>query len=114
MSKKLSLVNGICAGFGIFGIVVVAILVSGSMPTRDQSVKNIQGGKFTSVALPNEFNFAGEDIPLENFDVKEALDKELLVNTYWHSQTFLLIKRANRFFPVIEPILKKEWNTRRF
>ncbi len=38
--------------------------------------------------------------------VKEAFDKELMVNTYWHSSTFLSIKRAAKFFPVIEPILK--------
>ena len=39
--------------------------------------------------------------------VSESLDRELLVNTYWHSNTLLMLKRAGRYFPMIEPILKK-------
>ena len=61
-----------------------------------------------SPEIPEELNFAGERVPLENFDTRESLDRELLVNTYFHSQTFLLIKRAARFFPVIEPILAEQ------
>jgi len=61
----------------------------------------------TSVPIPEQLDFAGEITPLENFDVKEALDMELLVNAYWQSHTLLLIKRANRYFPVIERILEE-------
>ncbi len=57
--------------------------------------------------LPNKLQFAGERVPLQRFDVKEALDRELIVNSYWHSNTILLLKKANRWFPVIEPILEK-------
>ncbi len=60
-----------------------------------------------SVALPDELEFAGETVPLDQVDIRESLDKELLVNTYWQSQTLLFIKRANRYFPVMEKILKK-------
>ncbi len=49
----------------------------------------------------------GEVVPIENFEVYERVDREILVNTYWHSATILAIKRANRWFPVIEPILKE-------
>lgn len=59
------------------------------------------------VEVPGEVTFAGEPVPLDLFDVKESLDRELLSNTYFHSQTIRLIKLANRYFPVIEPILKK-------
>ena len=51
------------------------------------------------------FNFAGEEVPIENFDVYERLDRELLRNAYYHSSTILALKRANRYFPVIEKIL---------
>jgi membrane-bound lytic murein transglycosylase D len=61
----------------------------------------------TSVPIPDRLDFAGERTPLENFDVREALDRELLINSYWQSHTMLLIKRAHRHFPVIEKILKK-------
>jgi membrane-bound lytic murein transglycosylase D len=60
-----------------------------------------------ALTLPSNLNFAGESVPLTIFDVRERIDRELLVNVYWQSQTLLLIKRANRWFPIIEPILKK-------
>ncbi len=55
--------------------------------------------------LNKRFEFAGEVIPTKNFDVRERLDRELTVNTYWHSSTLLNIKKAARYFPVIERIL---------
>jgi hypothetical protein len=55
--------------------------------------------------LPDELTFAGERVPLENFDTRESLDRELLTSAYRHSSTILIIKRANRYLPVIEKIL---------
>ena len=60
------------------------------------------------VPIPSAIDFAGEQVPIHLFDVRESLDRELQVNTYWHSQTVLLLKRANRYFPIIEPILKEK------
>jgi hypothetical protein len=54
------------------------------------------------VDLDREFDFAGEPLPMDNFDVRERLDRELLVNTYWHSSTLLNLKNAYKFFPMIE------------
>ena len=61
-----------------------------------------------SVQIKDDYYFAGERVPVENFDIRERLERELLVNTYWHSSTALNIKMANRFFPIIEPILEEE------
>jgi peptidoglycan lytic transglycosylase D len=58
-----------------------------------------------ALELPATIDFAGEHVPMTIIDVKERLDRELLVNTYWQSQTLLLIKRAARWFPVIDSIL---------
>jgi len=66
-----------------------------------------QGYKIISPEMPNYLEFAGEKIPTENFEVYERMEREFLSNTYWHSATILAIKRANRWFPLIEPILKK-------
>lgn len=63
--------------------------------------------KIFSLNTPNQISFADEEVPLEILDVREKLDRELLVNTYWQSQSLLFHKRANRWFPVIEPILAK-------
>ncbi len=57
--------------------------------------------------LPKKLDFCGEKVPLYNFDVSERIERELISNTYWHSSTLLALKRANRWFPVIVPILKK-------
>lgn len=59
------------------------------------------------IDLNRRFEFAGEVIPTNNFDVRERLDRELTVNTYWHSSTLLNLKKAGRYFPVIERILKE-------
>lgn len=63
--------------------------------------------KVFSVRIPKNLNFAGEKVPITDFSVREAVERELVVNTYWQSQSLLLHKRANRWFPLIEPILKK-------
>jgi len=51
------------------------------------------------------FDYAGEPLPMDNFDVVERLDREILRNSYYHSNTLLILKRLQRYFPVIEPIL---------
>jgi membrane-bound lytic murein transglycosylase D len=57
--------------------------------------------------LPDNVTFAGEKMPLDNFDTKESLEREILISAYRHSSTILIIKRANRYLPLIEKILKK-------
>ena len=61
----------------------------------------------TAPLLPDTMNFAGEPVPLDIYYVREGLDREMIVNTYGHTNTLLYFKRAHRWFPVIEPILKK-------
>ena len=60
-----------------------------------------------SVRIAENYTFAGQTVPFTRFDVRQNLDRELLAFTYMHSTTLLLIKRANLYFPVIEPILKE-------
>lgn len=63
--------------------------------------------KILTPAFPDSMSFAGEFVPLNNIVVREYFDRELTINTFWHTNTILSIKRANRWFPVIEPILKE-------
>jgi len=60
-----------------------------------------------SYKLPDHVTFAGEKMPLDNFDTRESLERELIISAYRHSSTILIIKRANRYLPVIEKILKQ-------
>lgn len=64
--------------------------------------------KIYALPLPESADFSGEAVPLDKWDIAEKFDRELLVNSYWHSNTLLAIKRASRWFPVIEPILKAQ------
>ncbi len=66
---------------------------------------NATTNKNTFAYFPNEIDFAGEKAPLHIYDVKERMDRELEININLHSSTRLIIKRANKAFPIIEPIL---------
>ncbi len=77
---------------------------------ENESVKEIfthESYKIKAIKLPKNLNLAGERVPIERNDIKERMDRELLVNTYWQSNGLLLIKRANKYFPILEPLLKK-------
>lgn len=63
--------------------------------------------KMFAVEVPTQLDFAGEAVPVDHYYVRESLDRELLVNSYWHSNTIMMVKRAYRWYPVIQPILKK-------
>ena len=67
---------------------------------------NIKYGIF-AILQPQGLSFAGEEIPINSPEIWERVDKELLKNTYWQSNTMLFFKKANKYFPIIEPILKK-------
>lgn len=64
--------------------------------------------KIQALNIPTEIQFAGESMQLTETDLIERMDKELLVNTYWQSNTILMLKRAHKYFPQIEKILSEE------
>jgi hypothetical protein len=96
------------------GLIFVGVLLSQSV--RSESVPDLTLlnndpkpviARTKAVEVPENIDFAGEIVPVKDVDVYERLDRELLINTYLHSSTILNFKRANKFFPVIEPILKE-------
>lgn len=111
--RKLNLLKLKPAYFFAFGIIVTALLFA--FIFGFQSNNQISNGEkqissqfvITQPEIPDEVYLFGEKVPLENFEVYERLDREIIVNAYWHSATILAMKRANRWFPVIEPILRK-------
>ncbi|MBE7660687.1 lytic transglycosylase domain-containing protein [Tenacibaculum finnmarkense genomovar finnmarkense] len=90
-------------------IVFVAVLLTNTISKKNEpKIKNVaESYEIRAVKAPSYMELAGERVPLEKADVKEHMDRELLVNTYWQSNGVLLIKRANKFFPIIEPLLEK-------
>lgn len=86
----------------------IILLVSGILVfaiSGDNKEKLLREG--TPLYFPTAIDFAGEPAPLQISDVKERLDRELLVNANLHASTVLIIRRANRYFPIIEPILQQ-------
>ncbi|MFT6731827.1 MAG: membrane-bound lytic murein transglycosylase D, partial [Glaciecola sp.] len=90
-------------------LVIITALLTNAISTQNSTdPKNTSDSyKIKALKLPPNLNLAGERVPLEQVDIKERMDRELLVNTYWQSNGLLLIKRANKYFPVLEPLLKK-------
>ena len=95
---------------GIFLLLLIAYMFIFSKDSSQLHNYDFSGGvkdyKIYALTIPQNLDFCGEPVPLEDSDVYERIDRELLVNTYWQSNGLLLLKRANRFFPIIEPILK--------
>ncbi len=95
--------------FILFSIVFIFSFSSKEHSDNILVLENLKE-KYSIFALPkpsSNIYFANERVPLENPDIWERYDKELLKNTYWQSNTLLLHKRAAKYFPIIEPILKK-------
>ena len=76
---------------------------SGTMPNGQYSFTDVK-----TIDLDKNYNFAGEIVPKDNFDALERLEREILVNAYWHSNTLMMVKKAKRYFPVIEKILAEQ------
>jgi hypothetical protein len=72
---------------------------------EDKSVSDSY--RISAIEIPSDLNFADEIVPQDDPEIMERVDREFLVNTYWQSNALLLMKRANKYFPIIEPILAK-------
>lgn len=104
--KKLAIVAIVMASVAILG--EIFILASPKEESDEIQTKAIMHDyRVYAPVIPDTMTFAGEAVPLNIYYVRESLDNELIINMYRQSSTLLYLKRANRYFPVIEPILKK-------
>ncbi len=99
-SQFLILILAFAVLTGLVSILGFNYSYSYSSSDRSTSVSNL------NFRLPDSVSFAGERMPLENIDTRESLDREIITTAYRHSSTILIIKKAHRFFPVIEKILE--------
>lgn len=96
----LSITLALCMG------ATLPILIGSSQLSEQHSVKSEVPYCVTPPSVPAQATFDGETIDLRRYDRHERMDRELMAFTYMHSSTLLMLKRANRYFPIIEPILK--------
>lgn len=97
------------SNLGFFSTIILALFFLNAMYVSDVGPQKNTHETYNIKALkiPAGLTFAGEKIPVDRHDIRERMDRELLVNTYWQSNGLLMMKRANKYFPVIEPLLKK-------
>ncbi len=95
--------------FSIIFILLAGILAFVEIQNNDKEYQQLfmRHTKIFSPEVPMKADFAGEKAPLDLFYIKEGFGREIMAGTFMHSSTNLMFKRAYRWFPVIEPILKK-------
>ncbi|GAA3598487.1 lytic transglycosylase domain-containing protein [Flavivirga amylovorans] len=104
----MKIVQKVLAFVGLLSLSALFIYALQDAPTDENFEKKlINDYNVYALQVPDDLNFAGEPMPLKNPDILERMDRELLVNTYWQSNGLLMFKRAKKYFPIIEPILKK-------
>ncbi len=64
--------------------------------------------KVLGLNIPSNLEFAGERVPQNDYVIKESLEKEFFTNKSWKNSSLALFNKAQKWFPIIEPILKKE------
>ena len=97
--------NNFLPKFTVFSLLFIIIFLTQCNTVSSPSTTHM---KLQSIPLqPKTISFANEKVPLDKYYIKERLDRELLVNTFWHSNTILVLKRSKKYFPIIEPILSK-------
>lgn len=107
VSRPKAITSVVIIIFIISGILVVNQSFSGDYKNRGRSDNINRDNISKPFRLPDSVSFAGEKMPLANFDTRESLEREIIITAYRHSSTILIIKRATRYFPVIEKILKE-------
>ncbi len=107
MEKKMFAFTSLLAGF--FSLAIFSSFHDTGTTNAPDSIVVSSALKqhISGFNLDKSFSFADEVIPADNFDALERLDRELVINSYLHSALLLNIKLANRYFPVIEPILEQ-------
>ena len=94
----------------VFGVLLIALAFVGLRSAQSNEAPHpveVRPSTVKPFALPKQLDFAGEALPLSVADVREKLDREILVNSYWQSNNLLMLKRSSKYFPIIEPILSK-------
>ena len=88
-------------------VALFLVFISASDAYFDAAAEPTPKHSEPSIKVPPTLTFAGEKVPIEYFDVRESLERELISNMYFHSQTIVLLKKADRYLSVIEPLLER-------
>ncbi|NQY28364.1 MAG: lytic transglycosylase domain-containing protein [Flavobacteriaceae bacterium] len=113
----MKLIKNIIFGVGLIflaGLFINSVSKNSKNNSKTDEIEKLVDTSFVknynvyALTLPKNLTFASEKVPMSLPDIKERIDREFLVNTYWQSNGFLMFKRANKYFPLIEKILAEE------
>lgn len=90
----------------ILGAAFLISFSSQSICSTDRQSTETTEPEYSCIEIPDSMVFCGTTIDLTRFDRRERMDRELLAFRYMHSTSLQIIKRANRYFPIIEPLLQ--------
>ena len=94
--------------FIVFGLVYFLLKIFVYPPTPNSISYSDNNFYVLSLSIPAHLDFCGEKIPSNDYDIKEALEKEFFSSAYWKSNSVTLFHKTQKWFPYIEPILKQE------
>lgn len=103
---KVNKVFSLFVGLAFPAIVMMAADIESSRPKQVREKIEI-APLSPAPAFERQVEFCGKKIDLSRYDMFERFDRELTTMTYMQSSTLRIIKLANRYFPVIEPILEQ-------
>ena len=111
MKSRVSFAASFFTGL-IAGIIIIMLLAFTDKKTEKEKIVADRQTNETAIhnwfapTLPDKMEFAGEAVPLESWEIRESLDREILYNYYWQNNMLYIMKLANRYFPMIEERLK--------
>jgi len=113
MKKHFSLAATFIAGL-LAGIIIIVLFAFTDKGVKGEKESKFLPGQQIPLAehnwyapeLPQKMQFAGEDVPLERWEIREQLDREILYNYYWQNNILYIMKLASRYFPMIEERLR--------
>ena len=108
-NKIIVIISSIAIVLSLSTIILQIFVFATDKPDAEDYYRNLvmENLHNFSAPIPDTLTLCGEQVPLDNVFVREALDRELTAITYQHNATFTILKRAFRYFPLIEKYLKE-------
>ncbi len=109
LKRVVQVLTFITAGLGLFFTLGSQKIENApnTIKYKYDEVRSPFDNKIYALKIPDQMDFAGEPVPLTDSDIRQKVDRELLVNMYWHSQTLYIMKQYKQVLEIIEPILAK-------
>lgn len=99
------IISGVVLGVAVVGSLAFKITKYDESSVTVKKNKKVQY-KWYIPDIPKQIDFAGEKVPLDRWDVREQLEREVLTNSYYHTNTLYTLRLTTRYFPIIEARLK--------